>query len=595
VILAFSAAFFFIGIYVIEYKLVDMLSIFFGYFGALYGINEMSRMWSFADSSITNILVFQQLAFFFDFLFSVAMIIPLFIMSGIPFLNIIQTRMMYNKGFSQVVSASSQYAFSLAAFVGVAGGTGIGWLYQVLANLESSPGFISYVATFKLLSGKAGTGSTSYLLYWTAAGGVIVAGFSNFFFGRRLSIIGGGLLSVIGMVVVSAVEKAGEKMLYGGIALLGGSIGILLPSLAIYIYEISTHDMRGKTILLLGCGFILGDLLAAAFGTGTNEIGWVWQVFVATMIISILTPAIYAFPESPYWVYTRQGVEACEQCLTILRRKEGVQDELKAIREEEEAEGATVFKFFLGLFALLVSSLSYGSLNSYMSQLFMSIPDANSMYLNCVTLQFVGALLSFFFIDRVDHRRILWGTLVPIIICAAILGINAQSETWSGESEAIMLRIVGLLIYFFLGLGTTSILWVTIIGLFPPKTRSIYSILYFALFFVVPLFSLYVRVNPKTLKQKEYIYLYALAGCCAILMVLLFGAGTRPNGILCTKEEMKAERARLRRMRASRIARTPGSARSRNLSRSRNKSHSKSNYQLYESPSAAGAATYSGP
>jgi callose synthase len=247
-------------------------------------------MWSFKSSSIATITIFQQLAFLFDFIFCVSLIIPLFIMSGIPFLNVIQTRMMYNEGFSKVMSASSQYAFSVAAFTGILGGTGVGWLFSILSTLESSPSFVSFVTTYEgVLDGDVGDGKTSYIFYGATVVGTIASGFLTFFAGRRLSIVVGGLLTNLGMVAVCAKDDFRKMLLVPGLGVLGCAIGILLPSLTIYIFEISTRDIRGKAVLLLGIGFVLGSLLSAFFSS-VNQIGWIWQVFIASIIISITTP-----------------------------------------------------------------------------------------------------------------------------------------------------------------------------------------------------------------------------------------------------------------------------------------------------------------
>ncbi|GLD94826.1 hypothetical protein PINS_up003451 [Pythium insidiosum] len=564
-------------------------SIFFGYMGALYGINEMARMWSFQNSSVTNVGFFRELAFFFDFIFCTAMIVPLFIMSGIPFLNVIQTRMMYNKGFSEVVSASSQYAFSLAAFMGMLGGIGCGWIFYVFSTLETSPDFIGFVASYNLLKGKAGDGTITYVFYLAAAAGTMLVGVLNFFIGRRLSIVAGGLLSILGMVSLSAVQDWGEGFLFPGVGLLACAVGILLPTIAMYIYEVSTPDMRGKALLLLGLGFTIGTLAGAWFSTSNSSIGWVWQIFVATIILSVVTPAVYIFPESPYWVYTREGLESLERCLAVLRRKEGVQEEVKAVRAEEATQDdgpGTMLKFFVGLASMLLSAMVFGPLNMYMSLAFRNFTSGQYMFINCVSLQFLGALFSFFFIDRVDHRRILMATLLPTLVLVAIMGMNVQTRTWTDDAEYLMLQIVGLLTYFFLGLGTSSVLWLTCVGLFTTKPRMIYTTGYYVLFFLLPLWSLYLRVHSAERPNREYVYLYALCGCIVLLFLLLIGVDSRKNGMICTKKEAEEERARVRRDRQSRrSARTPGSARARNLSRTRGRSHS--NYQMYESPAGA--------
>jgi callose synthase len=364
---------------------------------------------------------------------------------------------------------------------------------------------------------------------------------------------------------------------------------VLLPTLAVYIYEISTPDMRGKALLLLGSGFVLGILAAAWFTSSSNELGWVWQVFIATIVLSIMTPCVYVFPESPYWVYLREGLESCERCLAVLRRKESVTDELRMIREEESKadgdHGGLVYKFIMGLLLMLISSLFLGCVNMYLSDTFRSIEGASYMFLNCVALQFLGALLSFFFMDRMDHRRLLIGSLLPMAACVAILGVNENVSIWTGDNEYLMLQIVGLVLYFFAGLGTTSVLWVSGVGLFATRQRAVNATLLFMIFFLPPCASAFIRGNSSYSGDK-YLYLYVLAGCCVLVVVLLFGFGVRRNGMLCTKSEAAAERERERRVRQSRrSARTPGSARSRNMSRSRGKSHS--NYQMYESPAGS--------
>lgn len=592
-IVAFAAiSYFVISIAIFNLSMTRTISLFFGYMAALYGLNEMARMYSFASSSIATVGMFQQLAFFFDFVFSVAMIIPLFVMSAIPFLNIVQTRMMYNKGFSEVVSASAQYAFSLAAFMGVLGGIGCGWLFHLFTSLESTAGFLSYVTTYNLLDGNVGDGLVSYAFYFACMFGTFVAGILNFFIGRRLSIVLGGLLTVFGMLGVSSVQSGGEGFLLPGICLLGSSVGLLLPTLAVYIYEISTRDMRGKALLLLGCGTILGILLAAWFSSSSYEVGWVWQVFMATIVLSIMTPAVYIFPESPYWVYMRKGLESCERCLTVLRRKDSVYEELRMIRDEEagtddsSASGGTLFfKFLVGLVLMLVSSIFLGCVNMYLSNTFRSMEDATYTFVNCMAMQLLGALFSFFFMDRINHKRILYCTLLPMAVLSLVLGFNDDSPFFMGNNQYIILQIVGLVLYFFAGLGITSVPWISCVGLFKTKQRAVSVTGYFMVFFLLPVWATYIRSNEAG-QGGPYMYLFALSGCCVAAIGLLFAMGTLKNGMVCTKGEMEAERTRLRRIRASRrSARTPSSARSKNLSRSRAKSHS--NYQMLESPAGS--------
>ncbi|RLN57534.1 hypothetical protein BBJ28_00001653 [Nothophytophthora sp. Chile5] len=455
-----------------------------------------------------------------------------------------------------------------------------------------------YVVTYDgVLSGNVGDGTTTFLLYGACVLGTIIAGFLNYFLGRRLAIVAGGLFSTLGMVAVSANDDLRSMLFMPGIGLLGASIGILLPSLAIYIFEISTKDMRGKAILLLGFGFIAGSLLGGIFAT-VKQLGWIWQTFGACIIIALVTPVVNIFPESPYWVLERKGWDACEACLVILRRKPDVHEELKIMRDEETADegGAGAFKFLMGVFLMLVSSLSTGFLNAFVSYKAASeYTDQDQLFVNGMALQISGAVIAFFFIDKLDHKSILFGTLVPVAICAGVLGFNETSD-FLGDTEGsgLYVSLVVMIMYFFLGLGTSSAPWTACIGMFTTRGRAVSTTMLFALFFLPCAGYVYLHTSEK-LTSDEYFYLYALAGFCVILLVLLLGAGAKKNGVICTKAEAERDRERTARHRAdSRTMRTPGSARQRNLSRVRSKSNASAargngagNYQMYETPANA--------
>ncbi|TYZ58047.1 hypothetical protein PybrP1_010768 [[Pythium] brassicae (nom. inval.)] len=603
-----------VGYFVVMWIVFDKsyeisISLFFGYAAGLYGINEMMRMWSFPNSSIAGNVVFQQLQFLFDFVFCTALLIPLFVMSCIPFLNVIQTRMMYNEGFSKVMSGSSQYAFSLATFMGILGGAGCGWLFTLLSTLEQSASFSSYVASYEgLISGDLGDGTLTYLMYGACVLGTVMSAFLTYFLGRRLAIVTGGLFTTLGMVAVCADDELRKTLLMPGIGLLGCSVGILLPSLAVYIYEISTKEMRGKAMLLLGVGYVSGTLLNGYF-VSVNELGWVWQAFGASVMIAIITPAVNIFPESPAWVLERKGLEACEACLVILRRKPDVSDELRTLRDDESRDekdgGSGGFKFLLGVVLMLVSSLSSSVLNAFLMAQVASLSilkDEPKMFVNSVALQLSGSVLSIFFIDKLDHKSILFGTLIPVALCAGVLGFNESSSFLNDFSNAgLFYSMICMLMYFFLGLGTTAALWAACIGMFNTRGRSSSTTFLFTLFFIAPLGYVYMRTS-ESLQKNAYTYLYGLAAFCCVAMGLLLGAGTKKNGVICTKREAELDREKAQRHRAAsrNTIRTPGSSRGRNMSRARAKSNAAGsgvapapgggqgrNYQMFESPGGA--------
>ncbi|CCI47085.1 unnamed protein product [Albugo candida] len=569
------------------------IALFFGYMAALYGLNECARTWSFSNSSIAGVVCFQQLAFFFDYIFGLLLVIPLFIMSCIPFLNIIQTRMMYNEGFSKVMSASSQYALSIATFIGLLGGIGVGWLFSLLSTLEQSPSFSSYVITYDgILDGGLGRGKTSYVYYIGCVLGVVASAFTNHFLGRRLSIVIGGLLTSVGMTAVYATGSSRHSLLIPAIGILGISTGVLFPSLSQYIYEVPPREMRSRTMLLLGFGITLGVLLNC-FCSTIKQLGWIWEGFIASGVIGMITAGVNIFPESPLWVLEHRGWDCCEACLIVLRRKPDVSDELKKIREEGEGsnneEASSSYKLLLGISLMITCSLATPVLNTfiYHEQTSGSKGDQNRLLLNCLALQITGAGLSFFFIDKLNHKSILFGTCIPVALCAAILGFDAQTDLFAKTGNAALcMSLTSMLCYFFLGLGFTVVPYASAVGLFTTRGRAVMTPILFAIFFVIPIAYTFATAKDP-IPKGGFIFLYGLTLFCIMTMVLLMGAGTRRNGILCTKEEMAAENERYGLRHQSSNPRLPsGASRNRNINRSRGRSNviNKSNYQRLDSP-----------
>ncbi|OQS06150.1 glycosyltransferase [Thraustotheca clavata] len=574
------------------------LSLFFGYIAAMYGINEMFRVFNFQAGGVASIVVFQQLAFLFDFIFGACLLIPLFIMSCIPFMNAIQTRMMYNEGFSKVLSASSQHAFSLAAAIGGATGFSSGWLLYLLTTLDMSPGYISYASTYKIAI-SPGQGQTTYMVIGAAVGGSLLAGFFGFFAGRRMTLVLAGLLSGCGCLALSIIPSVSagstaKLMLLLGLILMGISLGLLLPTVTCYIYEISTADMRGKTMLPLAFTFVLGTAFASWYSAG--EIGWVWQAFWCAVILAIMTPMMNMFPESPHWVLERKGVEECEASLGILRQKPDNADELREMREEQKEDkeagaGGGFYKFSVAFLFTIVLSLSTNSLNIYVGKTFNEFADNNRMFTNCVVIEAFGVLISFFVIEKTPHKNLLAFTLLTMALFAGVLGANDGFTLikLDNPNRKLILSIILGFAYFFKGLGLTSVLWVNIVGLFHTSTRFVAVPLMFVVFFGLNAASLQLRLNSQT--KNAYIWLFALAGCSLIAVFFVIIAGSRASsGLICTRDEQRKDKKRTDRRRSSRHSRTPGSFGRGRHSRSRSKS-SVNSYHLVHSP-ANGTANH---
>ncbi|KAF0690404.1 Aste57867_18239 [Aphanomyces stellatus] len=521
---------------------LDSFSLLYGYFAILYGINEMARVWAFPTWSISKIGLFQQLAFFFDFMFGVIMLVPLMVLSVIPFMNIIQTRMMYNEGFSQVMSDSSQYAFSIAGMVGFAGAGACGWAYYVLTTLDFSGSFLAYTSLYQVELSPLG--NSAYYTVYGAVVGSLISSVVGYYFGRRATIFTGGFASFVAMTLLSGSSTFGGRIFLPSLCLFGAAIGILLPAITLYCYEISTKDMRPKIMLVLALGFILGSLIAT-WCTHGGSLVWMWQLFWCFLILALLAPAINLLPESPYWVLARHGPEEAEAALILLRRRTDVTDELNMMKESQAYKvktGASVYKALAGFGIVVVLSLSLLPLNIYVARVNLGYGHA-LMLTNCLAVELLFAVFSFVYIDKFAHKLILIGTLLFVAILTSFVAGQDHFQIFANDQTP--LGIIFIILYAIKGMGFPATLWVGFVGMFRTRGRFVSMPIYFTTFFAIHLLSTYIRLespNTRSATSKEYTWLFALVACCVVILFSMFGLGKRMNGMLCTVQEMEHDR-----------------------------------------------------
>ncbi|ETO73043.1 hypothetical protein F444_10987 [Phytophthora nicotianae P1976] len=143
-----------------------------------------------------------------------------------PYMDKIQT---YNKGFSNIMSASSKYRFYPSAL-----------LFILLSTLEQSVTFAKCVVTFNVvLRGSIGDDTTTYMLCCIGLG-TIITGFFNF------SVVVGRVrcqwsFQHVFVLAINANDDCRSTLLMPGIGLLGDPCGIPRSWLPVYIFEISNE------------------------------------------------------------------------------------------------------------------------------------------------------------------------------------------------------------------------------------------------------------------------------------------------------------------------------------------------------------------
>ncbi|XP_041984060.1 facilitated trehalose transporter Tret1-like [Aricia agestis] len=149
-------------------------------------------------------------------------------------------------------------------------------------------------------------------------------------FGRRQTLRTLGIPFFIGWIIIIFSTNFTQMII--GRFINGCSIGLLNPSMSVFISESSSPKLRGMFLALLSFSFALGIFVSHLIGT------WVsWQ---GTAIISAFLPMasviILAFvPESPVWLLSKGKIDDGIKAFYWLRGYgENAKDELKAMIEK---------------------------------------------------------------------------------------------------------------------------------------------------------------------------------------------------------------------------------------------------------------------
>lgn len=292
----------------------------------------------------------RELAFFFDVIVGLFLAVPLLVLSAFPFMKTIQTRMMYNGGFSRALSSGSEFAASLSVVVGGLGGFTYGWLTCLIFSLgyvnSSADNFVNESFIYynnETLDGALNLTMIKVYAAGAAAVGVMMSGGLAHVIGRRWTIEISCFVTFAGCALVW-LESSSMALI--GICLASAGIAMLSLVCPLYNFEICMQGWKGKGVLLFLTSAALGYMIEAVLINDLNATtmskdwgnspyhDWQWQFIFGIIPIVLLVPAMFFLPESHYWEYRRKNdPKAAEAALTRLRQRHDVIEEVSELKD----------------------------------------------------------------------------------------------------------------------------------------------------------------------------------------------------------------------------------------------------------------------
>lgn len=141
-------------------------------------------------------------------------------------------------------------------------------------------------------------------------------------FGRRLVILAGAILTIIGEVLEASAFQLAQLIV--GRTILGTGVGMLSGTVPTWQSECSSSKNRGKHVVLDGLFISLGYVLQAWINLGfyqikTGPASWRAPIAIPIFFSLVLAVAILLMPESPRWLIRQGRVHEAQATLAALK------------------------------------------------------------------------------------------------------------------------------------------------------------------------------------------------------------------------------------------------------------------------------------
>jgi len=150
-------------------------------------------------------------------------------------------------------------------------------------------------------------------------------------FGRKLSMVIGGLVFLAGAILNGAASNV--AMLIIGRLLLGVGVGFANQSIPVYLSEMAPPKLRGALNIGFQLAITIGILAANLINYGTNHIkaGWGWRLSLALAAVPAVMMIIGTIflPDTPNSILERGDSEKAKQMLRKIRGTDNIDSEFQ--------------------------------------------------------------------------------------------------------------------------------------------------------------------------------------------------------------------------------------------------------------------------
>ncbi|ODN84658.1 hypothetical protein L202_00559 [Cryptococcus amylolentus CBS 6039] len=335
--------------------------------------------------------------------------------------------------------------------------------------------------------------------------GAIIAGDLAEFLGRRITIVAGCGVFIVGCVLQTASTSLG--LLVAGRLIAGFGVGFISAIIILYMSEIAPRKVRGAIVsgyqFCITIGLLLASCVCYATENRTDSGSYRIPIAIQFAWALILGTGLMLLPESPRWYVKKGRVEEATRALSRVRGQpvdsDYIRDEITEIVANHEYEtelipNQTYFgswaacfsggirnpqsnlrRTILGITLQMMQQWTGVNFIFYFGTTFFTDLGtiSNPFLISLITtlVNVCSTPISFYTIERFGRRPLLiWGAL-GMLICEFIVGIIGVAKP--GDSTVVKAQISFICIYISFFASTWGPgAWVCIGEIFPIPIRS---------------------------------------------------------------------------------------------------------------------------